>query len=147
VNDRIDVAMAVRANGVQLGWRSIALADARALLGPGARIGYSAHTAADVALATAHGADFVLLGNIYETSSHARREPLGVSALREVAAQSRVPVVAIGGVTPPRAVELAGSGAHGVAVLGGIWHAPDVHDAAQQYLTALRGARQGSETA
>ena len=147
VNDRIDVAMAVRANGVQLGWRSLAIGDARRLLGAGAQIGYSAHTAPDVPLAAAHGADFVLLGNIYETRSHERREPLGVEALRDIAQQSRTPVLAIGGVTPPRAVELARSGAHGVAVLGGIWHAPDVHDAAMQYLTALRGAWQESETA
>ena len=146
VNDRVDVAMAVRANGVQLGWRSLAISDARRLLGAGAQIGYSAHTAAEVALAAAHGADFALLGNIYETRSHERREPLGVTALRAITQQSPVPVIAIGGVTPPRAVALAQSGAHGVAVLGGIWHAADVHDAAMQYLTALRGAWQESET-
>jgi thiazole tautomerase (transcriptional regulator TenI) len=146
VNDRIDVAMAVRANGVQLGLRSLAISDARRLLGAGAQIGYSAHAAAEVALAGAHGADFALLGNIYETRSHERRAPLGVEALRDIARHSPVPVIAIGGVTPPRAVELARSGAHGVAVLGGIWHASDVHDAAMQYLTALRGAWQESGT-
>jgi thiazole tautomerase (transcriptional regulator TenI) len=145
VNDRVDVAMAVRANGVQLGWRSLPIADARSLLGASVQIGYSAHTGADVALAAAHGADFVLLGNIYDTRSHERRDPLGVEALRSIAQHAPLLVIAIGGVTPQRAAELARTGAHGVAVLGGIWHAPDVHDAAAQYLTALRGAwQQGS---
>jgi thiamine-phosphate diphosphorylase len=139
VNDRVDVAMAVRANGVQLGRRSLPVADARALLGAGARIGRSVHGAAEADEARIDGADFVVLGSIYETASHADLRPLGAAVIED-AVRAGLPVVAIGGITPGRVPEVARAGAHGVAVLGGVWRAADAAAAAAEYVAALDAA-------
>lgn len=140
VNDRVDIAMAVRANGVQLGVASLPIVEARALLGAGACIGYSAHAAAEAVEAGAGGADLVVAGTIYGSRSHPGREPAGVRLIEECAARAGVPVVAIGGVTPGRVAELAGAGAYGVAVLGGVWLADVPAAAAVDYVDALRSA-------
>jgi thiamine-phosphate diphosphorylase len=140
VNDRIDIAMAIRANGVQLGTRSIPAHDARRLLGHGASIGYSAHGPLEAGRAAGEGADFVLLGTIFHSASHPDRAPLGLERLAESVRAATVPVVAIGGVTSSRIAPLAAAGAYGVAVLGGVWHAPDVVAAATAYVTEIRAA-------
>lgn len=137
VNDRVDVAMAVRAHGVQLGRRGIDVSDARTLLGAIAFIGYSAHDVNEAVQVTARGADWIFAGSIWETASHPDTEPAGVRLLEQCAAQCCVPVVAIGGVTPARVHDAARAGAHAVAVLGGIWQAPDPAAAAGEYLDAV----------
>lgn len=138
VNDRIDVALAARADGVQLGARSIACTDARRLM-PHAAIGYSAHSFAEVE-ETAPATDFVLLGTIYETATHADRAALGPRFLQGVCRAARVPVIAIGGITPARVAGALAAGAHGVAVLGGVWNDNDPAAGARGYLNALRAA-------
>jgi thiamine-phosphate diphosphorylase len=138
VNDRIDLAMAIRANGVQLGVRSISPPEARRLLGHGAWIGYSAHGALEAARAASEGADFVLLGTIFHSAAHARRPPLGIEGLAQCARSTGVPVCAIGGVTPERIAPIAAAGAYGVAVLGGVWRAPDPRAAAAEYVAEIR---------
>ena len=140
VNDRVDIAMAVRANGVQLGARSLRVSDARALLGASAQIGCSVHSSAEARRAERDGADFIVLGTIYESASHAGHAPAGPQLVHEVAGQTLLPIIAIGGVTAGRIAELAAAGAHGAAVLGGIWHAGDVAAAAAGYAEALRSA-------
>jgi thiamine-phosphate diphosphorylase len=140
VNDRIDIAMAIRANGVQLGAASLPVADARSLLGAGARIGYSAHSALEVLQAETDGADFALAGTIFESGSHPGREAAGLRLLAECAERSALPVVAIGGITPARVASAVEAGAYGVAVLGGVWHAAEPAAAAAQYVAALSSA-------
>src|SRR5688572_3773271 len=140
VNDRIDIAMAIRANGVQLGVRAIAVVDARRLLGHGAWIGYSAHGSLEAARAGSEGADFVLLGTIFQTAAHPRRAPLGIDRLEQCVRPAGVPVIAIGGVTPARVAQVAASGAYGVAVLGGVWRTPDPPAAAAAYVAEVRAA-------
>jgi thiamine-phosphate diphosphorylase len=140
VNDRLDVAMAIRANGAQLGSRSLSVADARRLLGAGAPIGISAHNAAEAAQASGDGADFVLLGTIWESASHAGRQGAGADALAAGCRRANVPVLAIGGVTVERVAPALEAGAYGVAVLGGIWHTDDAAAAAVAYGAALDAA-------
>jgi thiazole tautomerase (transcriptional regulator TenI) len=140
VNDRVDIAMAVRANGVQLGAASLPVSDARALLGAGARIGYSAHAPLECAQAAADGADFVVAGTIWDSASHPGRQGGGAPFLRSCAERTPLPLLAIGGVTPERVSEAAGAGAWGVAVLGGVWHAGDAAAAAVEYLEQVRTA-------
>jgi|SRR5690606_18374701 len=142
VNDRVDIARAVRANGVQLGARSLAVADARSLLGAGARIGRSVHGTAETLEAEADGADFALLGTIYDSASHPGRRGAGVALLSSTAAQTVLPLVAIGGVTPERIAEVAAAGAHGAAVLGGVWRAADPVATAADYIAAAHSAWQ-----
>lgn len=137
VNDRVDVALAVGADGVHLREDSMPPADARALAGPSLLLGRSAHSASAVK-ELGRQANYLILGAAYATCSHPGRAPLGSRALAEAAESSPVPVVAIGGITPERATSLARAGAHGVAVMSGIWRATDPAGAVARYLNAVR---------
>jgi thiamine-phosphate diphosphorylase len=143
VNDRVDIAMAVRANGVQLGVRSLPVRDARALLGAGARIGFSVHSALEALDAVSDGADFVVMGTIYASLSHPGELPVGPASLQECARRAGVPVIAIGGISAERVAEVTAAGAHGIAVLSAVWHAPDPPRAAEGLVAALRAAHPG----
>jgi thiamine-phosphate pyrophosphorylase len=117
VNDRLDVALAAGADGVHLPAAGVPVSDARRLLGPGALVGVSCHSAADVASARAGGASFATFSPIYDTpSKRPYGPPVGVAALRE-AARLGLPLVALGGVTPDRVAEVRAAGAVGVAVI------------------------------
>ncbi len=134
VNDRLDVALAAEAWGVQLPHGGLAPGDARRL-DPTWWIGQSVHDARAAAAARAAGADYLLVGAVYRTASHPDRMPLGVAAFAEIAALG-LPVIAIGGVTAQRVGELKAAGAHGVAALGALWDAPDPAAAARDMVQA-----------
>ena len=134
VNDRLDVALAADAWGVQLPCGGLAPGDARRLH-PTWWIGQSVHDARGAAAARTAGADYLLVGAVYRTASHPDRMPLGVAVLAEIAALG-LPVIAIGGVTPERVAELKGAGAHGVAALGALWDGPDPAAAAADMVQA-----------
>jgi thiamine-phosphate diphosphorylase len=137
INDRVDVALAVGAAGVQLGARSIPVGVARRLLGDDAWIGYSAHGAAEAAGAVADGADYVVFGTVFPSASHPGGATSGVEGLRGAVEAAGAPVVAIGGITPERVASVLATGAHGVAVLGGVWRAERPVDAVARYLVAI----------
>lgn len=133
VNDRADVARAANADGVQVGARGLSSRDARRVIGEGRLLGVSVH-AVDEARAVLSGApDFLLAGTTWATPSHPGRPGAGLGLIREIAAL-RIPVIAIGGVTPARAVEARDAGAAGVAVLRGVWDAADPAAAVNGYL-------------
>ncbi len=143
VNDRVDVALAADLAGVHLPGGGLPVAEARALLGPGAWIGVSIHDAREAARAADAGTDFVVVGTVFATSSHPGREPAGPAILEEAAAHADVPLVAIGGVTPDRVAAVVDAGAHGVAVLSGVWGHAAPGDAVGRYLDALDAERPG----
>jgi thiamine-phosphate diphosphorylase len=132
VNDRLDVALAVGAAGVQLGTGSLDPEDARRLE-PRWWIGKSVHDLGEAAAARAGGADYLLVGPLYRTATHPDREPLGLARLGAVVALG-LPVIAIGGVTPARVGEVRRAGAYGVAAIRALWDAADPADAARQML-------------
>lgn len=149
VNDRVDVALASRAVGVHLGRRSLPLAEARHLLPSGVLVGVSVHGAGESAEAQAGGADWVFVGSVWATPSHPDRAGGGPALLRAAAeAAPGVPLLAIGGVTPARVGEALRAGAHGVAVIRGIWYAADLEAALGEYqeMLAARGGRPPEET-
>jgi thiamine-phosphate diphosphorylase len=123
VNGRPDIAAAVGAQGVQLGRGDLAPADARRIL-PRGWIGQSVHTPEEAAMAISEGADFLVVGNIYETLSHPGRPAAGLTLVTQTAGLGR-PVIAIGGITPERAAEVKAAGAYGVAAIRGLWMAAD----------------------
>jgi thiamine-phosphate pyrophosphorylase len=137
VNDRVDVALATRARGVQLGWGSLDPADARRL-DPTWWIGMSVHDLREAAAAQAGGADYLLVGPVFPTATHPDWEPLGPGRLREIAALG-LPVIAIGGVTAARLPDLKDTGLHGVAAIRALWDAGDPADAARRMLEELDG--------
>jgi thiamine-phosphate diphosphorylase len=119
VNDRLDVALAAGAHGVHLKGESIDTLAARRLVPDGFLVGRSAHAVAEAEGAGRDGADYVILGTVFETMSKPGHVPEGgLERLRDAVARCPVPVLAIGGVTEARAREVAGTGAAGLAAIG-----------------------------
>jgi len=138
INDRIDVALAVEADGVHLGGASLPVAVARQQLGPHRLIGVSTHRADEIATAAEQGADFVTFGPVYATPSKLPYgEPVGLGALRQACATAPIPVFALGGVTPAQVPELQEAGCTRAACIGAILTAADPAEAARAFLTAL----------
>ena len=123
VSGRPDVAAALGAQGVQLAAEDLAPADARRIL-PAGWIGRSVHTEAEAAAAVDEGADYLLVGNVYQTASHPGRPAAGLDLVRAAAALGR-PVIAIGGIDAARAGAVREAGAWGVAAIAALWRAPD----------------------
>lgn len=139
INDRIDVALAVDAAGVQLGKTSIPLKDARALLGPARLLGYSAHSLEEAQAAQADGADFLLFGPVYFTPSKAQYgAPQGQDAAKKIVEKVSLPVYAIGGIRPESIEEMQRIGVRGVALISAIISADDPKLAAQSMVRLLR---------
>ncbi len=138
VNDRLDVALAAGAAGVQLGQGSLEPEDARRL-NPAWWIGKSVHDLREAEAAHASGADYLLVGPVFPTATHPDWAPLGLARLQEIVGLG-LPVIAIGGVGPERMPELmAGAAIHGVAAIRALWHAADPADAARRLLQELNG--------
>jgi thiamine-phosphate diphosphorylase len=123
VSGRPDVAAALGAQGVQLALEDLAPADARRML-PAAWIGRSVHTEAEAVAAVTEGADYLLVGNVYQTASHPGSPAAGLGLVRAAAALGR-PVIAIGGIDAARAEAVREAGAWGVAAIAALWRAPD----------------------
>ena len=139
VNDRLDVALAAGATGVQLTGDSLPV-DAARKLRPEWWIGRSVHSVAQARSARAEGADYLLAGPVFETATHPGATPLGVAGLREIV-QLGHPVIAIGGIDPARARDLARIGVYGVAAIRALWDSPEPADAARAFLEALEVKR------
>jgi thiamine-phosphate pyrophosphorylase len=138
INDRIDVALAVDADGVHLGKGGLPVAEARRILGNSRLIGYSAHSTDEAARAQVDGADFVTLGPVYLTPSKAPYgEPLGLNALTEAAGVVTIPVFALGGVKPSSVAEVLSAGARGVALISAIMTAQDPALATESLLRTI----------
>jgi len=138
INDRVDVAMTLDNVGVHLRANSLPVAVARKLLGGQRLIGISTHAVDEVVRAEAEGADYVVLGPIYETPSKTvYGVPLGVRALEDACRRVRVPVIGIGGVTAARARDVRHVGAFGVAVVTAVLGAGDVERAVRELLDAV----------
>jgi thiamine-phosphate diphosphorylase len=136
VNDRLDIALAVGASGVQLGGGSLPVSAARQL-NPRWWIGKSVHDLAEAEAANAQGADYLVLGPVYATATHPDRPPLGLERLREIA-RIGPPVIAIGGVTVERVGELKGAGVYGIAAIRALWDAAEPGPSARRMLEELR---------
>lgn len=126
INDRVDIAMAVGADGVHLGQSDIPLDAARSLLGPQAIIGFSTHNIAQVELAATLAADYVAFGPIFETPTKHDHEPVvGVNPLRRVKhILGSTPLVAIGGLTEENSRSALDAGADSVAVISDLLKEP-----------------------
>jgi thiamine-phosphate pyrophosphorylase len=141
VNDRADVAMAAGAAGVHVGDEDLPVDEARALLGPEAIIGYSTHSLDDVAKASAR-ASYLGFGPVFESPTKAGvREPRGLGLLRDACRASKLPVVAIGGITLARAPAVQAAGAASCAVISEIEAASDVGSLVRAWLEGSRGTK------
>jgi len=139
VNDRIDLALALGADGVHLPESSFAVADARRLLGDDSLIGVSTHTPGSAKERLGAGADFVVCGPVWDTpSKRGMGDPIGVDTLQRACGEARGPVFAIGGVSSAaRARTARTAGAHGVALIRAVLSAHDPAAASRDFLDAL----------
>ena len=137
VNDRVDIALAVGAAGVHLGARSLPPVEARRLLGADRLLGVSVHSVSSAVEVAGTPVDYLFVGTLFETPSHAGATAKGPEFMGTVASRVELPLIGIGGVTPERTHELLGSGGHGVAAIRGIWDSPSPPDAVQAYLHVL----------
>ncbi len=145
-NDRVDLALALGLPGAHLGQRSLSPDVARELLGAQRILGLSVHGAQEAGPWDEDDLDFLIVGNVFATSSHSGRAPGGMGRIREVDEVTRLPLVAIGGVSPRRVAEVLAAGAFGVAARGGIWDAEDPTVATEAYLVGCRVSEKGRGT-
>lgn len=136
VNDRVDVALAVGADGAHLGDDDLPIAGARAIVPPGFLLGRSVDTPAEALAAVREGADYLGAGPVFPTTSKADAGAvLGPAGIREIAAATVLPTVAIGGIEPGNVDQVFATGAAGVAVIRGVLQAPDPAGAARTLLS------------
>lgn len=139
VNDRIDIALVAGARGAQLTSLSLTASDARRIA-PLLALGASVHDLEDGRLAVAAGADWLVADRVFDQSGAGVH---GMPWVRALVDSTTVPVIAIGGVTPSHAAAVRTLGLHGVAVIRGIWDAPNAERAAGDYLSAHDDAAAG----
>lgn len=139
INDDVDVALAVNADGVHLGQEDLDLPHARQRLGPDKLIGVSAHNVEEARLAQAQGADYLGVGAVFGTSTKDDASALPPGMLKTICGAVDLPVVAIGGVNAGNLSRLAGSGMAGAAIVSGIFAQTDVEQAARALKTLLTG--------
>lgn len=141
INDRVDLALALDLDGVHLRANSLPVSVARRLLGDHRLLGVSTHSLDEVRRANGDGADYVIVGPVFDTpSKRAFGMPLGLERLAEVCRSSSIPVFAIGGITRERIAEVRRAGAYGAAMIGAILGRRDVGTAAAEMLEALRSS-------
>ncbi len=139
INDRIDVACAIDADGVQLGKASLPIETARELLGPIRTIGASTHSLEETREAERQGADFILFGPIYFTASKAAYgAPQGLAALKKIVENITLPVYAIGGIKPENVDEVMGAGSRGIALISAVMAAIDPKTTSRMLHTQLQ---------
>ena len=139
INDRVDVALAVDADGVQLGEASIPVKDARRLLGQDKLIGASTHSQREAETAQENGADFVLFGPVYFTPSKAPYgAPQGIDPLKKIVEKISLPVYAIGGINAANIDQTRRTGVAGIALISAVMTASDPKLATEEILASFR---------
>ncbi|TAN44510.1 MAG: thiamine phosphate synthase [Nitrospirae bacterium] len=141
VNERLDVAVSVDADGVHLGSSGIPVSAARKAVGGKMMIGVSTHSADEALDAQKHGADFITLGPIYPTPSKLKYgKPLGIRLFESAAGTLSIPVFGIGGIKQDKIAEVINAGASGIALISGILGEADAGVAAKKYIETIGAA-------
>ena len=132
INDNVEIALAMDADGVHVGQSDMEALDVRAKLGPDKIIGVSAQTVEQALLAQKHGADYLGVGAVFSTSTKTDAKNISLETLRQIARVVHIPVVAIGGIGPDNILELLGCGIQGVAVVSSIFAQKNIAQAASR---------------
>ena len=142
INDRIDVAWAVDADGVHLATTSLPVHVARQLLGPNRMLGVSTHNLVEARAAAESGADFIVFGPVFFTPSKAAYgQPVGLDALHAVCTAVALPILALGGIKKANLDQVVAAGADGIAVISAVIAADEPTTATEDLLATLQAAR------
>lgn len=131
VNDNVDIAISMDADGVHVGQSDMEAGDVRAKLGPDKIIGVSAQTVEQAVLAEKNGADYLGVGAVFPTGSKDDADDVSYETLKAICEAVSIPVIAIGGITQENVKELAGSGICGIAVISAIYAQQDIRKASE----------------
>lgn len=143
INDRVDIALAVEADGVHLGWQSLPFGLVRKLLGFEKLIGVSTHNRQEALQAQSCGADYITFGPIFDTPSKAGiLKPTGVEEIQKLKREIHIPVVALGGINERNVEAVLDGGADGIAVISSIMQADDPEGAARCLCNKIVKVRQ-----
>lgn len=146
VNDRLDLALAVGADGLHLGQDDLPAPVARRLLPASMFLGVSTHSLEQARQAQADGADYVAVGSVFPTATKPEFQLVGLELVKQARQGVKVPLVAIGGITPENVTEVIRAGADGVAVISAICGASDPVEATRRFLERVRAAKPGPQT-
>lgn len=130
INDNVEIALKMGADGVHVGQSDMEAGDVRAKLGPDKIIGVSANTVEQALLAEKRGADYLGVGAVFPTGSKDDADDVSIETLKNICEAVSIPVVAIGGISKHNVAELAGSGIDGIAVISAIFAQEDIEEAA-----------------
>ena len=138
VNDDVEIAAAIGADGVHVGQSDMEAGRVRTLLGPDKILGVSAQTVEEALLAQKRGADYLGVGAVFPTDTKKDADAVSYDTLRAICRAVSIPVVAIGGITKDNVPRLAGSGIAGVSIVSAIFATPDIERAATELKSAIR---------
>ncbi|SDL09526.1 thiamine phosphate synthase [Halarsenatibacter silvermanii] len=148
INDRVDLAMALEADGVHLGQQDLPYQEARKLLGPDKIIGVSASSPEQVKKLNEEIVDYIGFGSVFSTKSKrldAERQAVGLKKLKRAVQLTDLPVMAIGGIAPDNVGEVVRAGATGAAVISALNQADDVKKTAEEMIDRINRAGKGDE--
>ncbi|MBI4697926.1 MAG: thiamine phosphate synthase [Nitrospirae bacterium] len=137
INDHVDIALAVDADGVHIGQDDMPLHEARNILGTHKTIGVSTHSLKQAVNAEREGADYIGFGPVYKTATKDAGRPKGINGLIEIKKHIKIPLVAIGGITPENVPLVFQGGADAAAVISGIITG-DIRDNVKKYFSAMK---------
>ena len=132
INDNVDIAVAMNADGVHVGQSDMEAGDVRAKLGPDKIIGVSAQTVGQALLAQERGADYLGVGAVFHTDSKADAADISHETLKAITEAVDIPVIAIGGISKENVSELSGTGICGIAVISAIFAEKDIKNATKK---------------
>lgn len=134
INDRLDIALAIKADGLHIGQEDLPLTVARKIVGEDMIIGVSATTLEEAVLAQEQGADYVGIGSMYPTSTKLDAKPVTFNDLRAIRKAVKIPIVGIGGITADNVSELMETNIDGVAIVSAILGKEDIKEAAEKFI-------------
>ena len=129
INDNVEIARKINADGVHVGQSDMEAGDVRAILGEDKILGVSAQTVAQAVLAEQRGADYLGVGAVFQTGSKADADDVSHETLKAICEAVKIPVVAIGGIGKHNVLQLKGSGIDGIAVISAIFASKDIQKA------------------
>ena len=147
INDRVDIAIAVEADGVHLGWQSLEIGIVRRMIGQDKLIGYSAHSLKEAKRAENSGADYVTISPIFDTvNKDYFLKPLGVGEIGKIKEQINIPVIALGGINENNVNEVLKNGADGIAAISAILLSNSPEQTVTRIYSEIKKIRSKSES-